>query len=174
MNKSGSKSKKGESSKSKMAEPITPIVHSPLNSLEVPKQWFENHTAYGRWVDIFRQRSLSFVDILDYNFFLYEDLEIISVFTQSTPGMLLNPGSTTYPALVKVFYSNLSFTLIDGNQALRSFVKGQEIIISKTLMNDLLKFSHEANDKTPNILALQNAKDMFILESYSDFSSVKQ
>ena len=88
--------------------------------------------------------------------------------------MLLNPGSTSYPALVKVFYSNLSFTLIDGNQALRSFVKGQELIISKTLMNDFLKFSHEADDKTPNILALKNAKDMFILESYSDFSSVRK
>ena len=174
MNKSGTKSEKGESSKTKIPEPITPIIHSPLNSLDVPKQWFENHTAYERWIDIFRQRSLSYVDILDYNFFLFEDLEIISAFIQSPPGMLLNPGSTTYPALVKVFYSNLSFTMIDSNQALRSFVKGQEIIISKILMNDLLKFSHDVDDKTPNILALQNAKDMFILESYSDFSSVKQ
>ena len=161
LNKSGSKSEKGESSKSKRAEPVTPIIHSPLNTLDVPKQWFENHTAYGRWVDIFRQRSLSFVDILDYNFFLFEDLDIISAFIQSTPGMLLSPGSSTYPALVKVFYSNLSFILINGSQALRSFVKGQEIIISKTLMNDLFKFSHEADDKIPNILALQNAKDMY-------------
>ena len=64
--------------------------------------------------------------------------------------------------------------MIDGNQALRSFVKGQVIIISKTLLNDLLKLSNDVEDKTPNILALQNAKDMFILESYSDFSSVKQ
>ena len=134
MNKCGTKSEKGESSKTKMPEPITPIIHSPLNSLDVPKQWFENHTAYERWIDIFRQRSLSYVDILDYNFFLFEDLEIISTFIQSTHGMLLNPGSSTYPALVKVFYSNLSFTMIDGNQALRSFVKGQELIISKTLM----------------------------------------
>ena len=105
---------------------------------------------------------------------LFGDLEIVSAFIQSTPGMLLSPGSSTYPALVKVFYSNLSFTLVDGNQVLRSFVKGQELIITKTLINDIFKFSHETDDKTPNILALQNAKDMFILESYSDFSSVKQ
>ena len=64
--------------------------------------------------------------------------------------------------------------MIDGNPALRSFVKGQEIIISKTLVNDLLKFSNVADDTTPNILALQNAKDMLILDSYYDFSSAKQ
>ena len=173
MSRSSSKSEKGESSKSQMAEPITPVV-SPLHTFDVPKQWFENHTAYGRWVDIFRQRLLSFVDILDYNFFLFEDFEIISVFIQSTPGMLLSPGSTTYPTLVKVFYSNLSFVMIEGEHALRSFVKGQEIVISKTLMNDIFKFSHKSDDQTPNILALQNARDMFILESYSDFSSTKQ
>ena len=57
-------------------------------------------------------------------FFLFEDFEIISSFIQSTPGMLLNPGSTSYPILVKIFYSNLSFIMIDGNPALRSFVKG--------------------------------------------------
>ena len=87
--------------------------------------------------------------------------------------MLLNPSSTSYLILVKIFYSNLSFTMIDGNPALRSFVKGQEIIISKTLVNDLLKFSNVVDETTPNILALQNAKDMFILDSYSDFSSTK-
>ena len=88
--------------------------------------------------------------------------------------MLLNSGSTSYPILEKIFYSNLSFTMIDGNSALRSFVKGQEIIISKTLVNDLLKLSNVANDTTPNILASQNSKDMFILDSYSAFSSTKQ
>ena len=56
MNKSGSKSEKGELCKNKMAEPITPSIHSPLNTVDVPEQWFENHTAYGRWIDIFRQR----------------------------------------------------------------------------------------------------------------------
>ena len=162
--KSGTKYEKGESSKTKKSESVTPAIPSPLNSLDIPKQWFENHTAYGRWIDIFKNRSLSYVDILDYNFFLFEDLEIISSFIQSTPGMLLNPGSVSYPILVKIFYSNLSFIMIDGHQALRSFVKGQEIIVSKTLMNDLFKFSNE-DDKTPNILALQNAKDIFILES---------
>ena len=35
----------------------------------------------------------------------------------------------------------------------------------------MLKFSNVADATTPNILALQNAKDMFILDSYSDFSS---
>ena len=87
--------------------------------------------------------------------------------------MLLNLGPTSYPILVKIFYSNLSFTMIDGNPTLRSFLEGQEIIISKTLVNDLLKFSNVVDETTPNILALQNAKDMFILDSYSDFSSTK-
>ena len=174
MTKSASKFEKGESSKTPMSEQVTPNIPSPLNTLDVPKQWFENHTAYGRWIDTFKHRSLSYVDLLDYNFFLFEDLEIISSFIQSSPGMLLNPGTITYPILVKIFYSNLSFIMVDGYQALRSFVKGQEIIISKTLLNDLLKFSNVVEDKTPNILALQDAKDMFILDSYSDFSSTKQ
>ncbi|XP_057534407.1 uncharacterized protein LOC130812813 [Amaranthus tricolor] len=69
-------------------------------------------------------------------------------------GMLLNPSSTSYPILGKIFYSNLSFIMIDGNSALRSFIIGQEIIISKTLVNDMLKFSNVADDTTPNILAL--------------------
>ena len=64
--------------------------------------------------------------------------------------------------------------MVDGFLALRSFVKGHEIVISKTLINDLLKFSNIADDSTPNILALQNAKDMFILNSHSDFSPTKQ
>ena len=172
LSKSSSKHEKGESSR--VNEPISPVIPSPLNTIDIPKIWFENHTAYGRWVDVFRQRSLSFVDLLDYNFFLFEDFEIISAFIHSTPGMFLSPGSTTYPTLVKFFYSNLSFIIIDGEQALRSFVKGQEIIISKTLMNDIFKFSHNADDETPNVLALQNAHDMFLIESYSDFSSSKQ
>ena len=157
-----------------MNEPISPVIPSPLTTFDIPKIWFENHTAYGRWVDVFRQRSLSFVDLLDYNFFLFEDFEIVSAFIHSTLGMFLSPGSTTYPTLVKFFYSNLSFILINGEQALRSFVKGQEIIISKTLMNDIFKFSHKADDDTPHILALQNAHDMFLIESYSDFLSSKQ
>ena len=48
MNKSATKSEKGELSKTPMTEPVTPTIPSPLNSLDVPKQWFENHTAYGR------------------------------------------------------------------------------------------------------------------------------
>ena len=64
--------------------------------------------------------------------------------------------------------------MVDGFPTLRSFVKGQEIVISKTLINDLLKFSNVSDDSTPNIVALQNAKDMFILDSHSDFSPTKQ
>ena len=40
-----------------------PIISSPLASLEVPKNWFENNTAFRKWIDIFKHRSLSFVDI---------------------------------------------------------------------------------------------------------------
>ncbi|XP_057529705.1 uncharacterized protein LOC130808238 [Amaranthus tricolor] len=67
------------------------------------------------------------------------DFEIISVFIQSTPGMLLSPGSTSYPTLVKVFYSNLSFIMVDGEQALRSFVK-EEVDCSGpiSLSNEIL------------------------------------
>ena len=82
-------------------------------------------------------------------------------------------SSTSYPILVKIFYCKFSFTVIDGSPALRSFVEGQDIL-SKTLVNDILKFSNDVDDSTPNILALQTAKDMFILDSYSDFSSTKQ
>ena len=52
----------------------------------VPKSWFENHVVFGRWINVFKHRSISFVDILDYNFFLYEDFEIISAFIKSSPG----------------------------------------------------------------------------------------
>ena len=69
---------KGESSKSLMIESTTPFIPSPLTSLDVPKTWFKNHTAFGRWIDTFKYRSLSYVDILDYNFFLFGDFEIIS------------------------------------------------------------------------------------------------
>ena len=86
----------------------------------------------------------------------------------------MDPSSITYPILVKIFYCNLSFKTVDGYSALRSFVKGQEIVISKILINDLLKFSFELNDSTPNSMALQSAKDMFVLDSYSDFSPTKQ
>ena len=75
---------------------------------------------------------------------------------------------------MKIFYCNLSFTVIDGFPALRSFVKGREIVISQTLINDLLKFSNVTDDSTPNIVELQNAKNMFILDSHSDFSSTRQ
>ena len=173
LSKSSPKPVKGESSRTPIAEPVSPIS-SPLHTSDIPRIWFENHTAYGRWADLFRQKSLSYVDILDYNFFLFEDFEIISSFIQSTPGKLLNPGSKTYPCLVKFFYSNLSTRFENGEQILRSFIKGQEILISKTLMNDIFEFSHKTDDQTPNIIALQDAKDMFLLESCADFSSTKQ
>ena len=37
---------------------------------------------------MFKHRSLSYVDVLDYNSLLFEDFEIISSFIQSTPGKL--------------------------------------------------------------------------------------
>ena len=49
----------------------------------------------------------------------------------------MDPGSITYPILIKLFYCNLSFITIDGDLALRSFVKGKEII-SKTLIMNFL------------------------------------
>ena len=111
---------------------------------------------------------------LDYNFFLFKEFEVVSTFIQTTPRKLLDPGSVIYPILIKIFYCNFSFITVDGYPALRSFVKGQEITISKTLINDKLKFSFDVNDSTPNSVALQNAKDMFVLASYSDFSTTKQ
>ena len=87
---------------------------------------------------------------------------------------LLDPGSVTYPILVKMFYCNLSFIIVDGYPALRSFVKGQEIVISKILINDLLKFSNVVDDSKPNSVTLQNAKDIFVLDSYSVISPTKQ
>ena len=36
------------------------------------------------------------------------------------------------------------------------------------------EFSHKTDDQTPNIIALQDARDMFLLESCADFSSTKQ
>ena len=98
----------------------------------------------------------------------------MSSFIQTTLGKLLDPSSVTYPILVKIFYYNLSFISVDGYPALRSFVKGQEIVISKTLINDLLKFSFDVDDSPLNSVALQNAKDIFVLASYSDFSPIKQ
>ena len=86
----------------------------------------------------------------------------------------MDPGFGTYLILVKIFYCNLSFTVVDGYSALRSFVKGKEIVIFKTLINDLLKFSNVVDDSTPNSVALRNTKDMFILDFYSDFSPTKQ
>ena len=147
---------------------------SLLASLEVPKNWFENHTAFGRWINTFKHRSLSFVDILDYNFFLFEDFKVVSSFIQTTPGKMSDPISVTYPILVKIFYCNLSFITVDGFPTLTCFVKGQEIVISKTLINDLVKFSFDMEDSTLNFVALQNAKYMFVLASHSDFSPTKQ
>ena len=70
--------------------------------------------AFCKWIDFFKLRSISFVDILDYNFFLFEDFEINFAFVESTPGKLLDPGSVSYPTLVKIFFCNLSFITLDG------------------------------------------------------------
>ena len=130
--------------------------------------------AFGKWIDVFKHRSISFVDILDYNFFLFEDFEIISAFIESSSGKLLDPGSVSYPTLVNIFYYNLSFITKNGFPALRSYVKGQEIVITKTLINELFKFSNVIDDSTPNSIAFQNAKDMFVLSSHLDFSPFRQ
>ena len=82
LNRSATKFEKGETSRSPIQDTPTPTIPSPLNFLEVPKHWFENHTAFGRWIDTFKHRSLSYIDILFYNFFLFEDFEIISLFIQ--------------------------------------------------------------------------------------------
>ena len=47
-------------------------------------------------------------------------------------------------------------------------------LISKTLINYFLKFSFDMEDSTPNSVALQNAKYVFVLASHSDFSLTKQ
>ena len=125
-----------------MQETPTPFIPSPLSPVEVPKSWFENHMAFGKWIGVFKHCSISFVYNLDYNFFLFEDFEIISAFIESTLGKLLEPGFVSYPTLVKIFYCNLSFITLDGFPTLRSYVKGQEIVITKTLMNELFKFSN--------------------------------
>ena len=157
-----------------MTELTTPFIPSPLTSLEVPNNWFENHLAFGKWIDVFKHRPISFADILDYNFFLFEDFEIIFAFIESSPGKLLDSGSVSYPTLVKIFYYNLSFITVDGFLALRSYVKGQEIVVTKTLINELFKFSNVVDDSTPNFIAFQNAKDMFVLSSHLDFSPTRQ
>ena len=142
--------------------------------MEVPKSWFENHIAFGKWIDVFKYRSISFLDILDYNFFLFEDFEIIYAFIESIPGKLLDPRFVSSPTLVKIFYCNLFFITLDGFSALKSYVKGQEILITKTLINELFKFSNVVDDSTPNSIAFENAKYMFILPSHLDFSSSRQ
>ena len=111
LTRSSIKSKKGETSKSLMQETPTPFISSPLTSLEVPKNWFENHTAFGRSIDTFKHRLLSYVDVLNYKFF-FEDFEFVSWFMQTTPGKLLDPGFVTYPILVKIFYCNFSFIVV--------------------------------------------------------------
>ena len=87
---------------------------------------------------------------------------------------MLDPGSVSYPTLVKIFYYNLSFIIKDGFPALRSYVKGQEIVITKSLINELFKFSNPVDDPTPNSIAFQNAKDLFVLSSHLDFSPTRQ
>ena len=32
---------------------------SPPTTVDVPKQWFENHTVYEKWVDVFKNRTMS-------------------------------------------------------------------------------------------------------------------
>ena len=105
---------------------------------------------------------------------MFEDFEVVSSFIQTIPGKLLDPDSVPYPIVVKILYCNLSFITVDGYTALRSYVKGQEIVIFKTLINDLLKFSFDMEDSTPNSVALQNAKDILIIASHSNFSPTKQ
>ena len=122
--------------------------------------------AVGKQIDVFKHRSVSFFDILDSNFFLFEDFEIFSTFIESTPGKLLDPGSVFYPSLIKIIYCNLSFITPDGFPAKRSYVKGQEIVIRKTLINELFQFSNVVDDSTPNSIAFENAKDVcFVLSS---------
>ena len=156
--RSFAKFEKGESSKTLGLETPNLSIPSPLTAVEVPKTWFENHTTFDKWIDVFKHRFISFVVILDYTFFLFEDFEIISSFVESSPRKLLDPSSISYPTLVKLFYCNLSFINVDGFPALRSFVKGQEIVISKTVINDLFKFSTTNDDSTPNSIAFQKLK----------------
>ena len=47
LTRSSIKSEKGESSKSPGFETPNLTTPSPLASLEFPKNWFENHTAFG-------------------------------------------------------------------------------------------------------------------------------
>ena len=171
--RSATKSKKGESSKTPGFETLNLSIPSPLTTVEVPKSWFENHMAFGKCIDVFKHRSISFVDILDYNFVLFEDFAIICAFIESTPGKLLDSGFVSYPTLVKVFYCNLSFITLNGFFAFWSYVKGQEIVITKTLINELFKISNVVDDSTPNSIAFENAKDMFVLSSHLDFSPTR-
>ena len=76
--------------------------------------------------------------------------------------------------IIKILYCNLSFIIVDGFPTLRSFVKGKDIVISKILINDLFKFSHNMEDSTPNFVAFQNAKGICVLASHSDFSPTWQ
>ena len=117
--------------------------------------------AFGKWIDVFKHRSISFVDFLDYNFFLFEDFGIISAFIESTLSKLLDSGSVSYPTLVKIFYCNLSFITLDGFPALRSYVKGQELVITKTQINELFKFSNVVYDSTPNSIASKTLRIYF-------------
>ena len=80
----------------------------------------------------------------------------------------------SYPTLVKIFYCNLSFITLNGFPALRSYIKGQEIVITKTLINELFKFSNVVDDSTPNSIAFEIAKDMFVLSSHLEFSPTRQ
>ena len=65
LTRSSTKSEKGETSKSPIQETPTPSIPSLLIAVEVPKSWFENHMAFGKWIDVFKHCSIFFVDILD-------------------------------------------------------------------------------------------------------------
>ena len=47
-------------------------------------------------------------------------------------------------------------------------------MITKTLINELFKFSNVVDDSTPNSIVFENAKDMFVLSSHLDFSLTRQ
>ena len=98
---------KGESPKIPGSETLNSSISSPLAVVEVLKSWFENHMAFGKWIDVFKHRSVSFVDMLNYNFFLFEDFEIFSAYIESTPGKLLDLGSVSFPILVKIFLQSI-------------------------------------------------------------------
>lgn len=161
LTRSSIKCEKRESSTSQGLETPNPSIPSSLTVVEVPKSWFENHMAFRKQINVFKRHFVSFVETLDYNFFLFEDIEIISTFIESTAGKLLDPGIVSYFTLVKIFYCNLSFINLDGFPALKSYVKAQEILITKILIIKMFIFSKHVDESTPNLIAFENTKDMF-------------